>query len=73
VRVAATVSGKLAAMRCERAWGTGSVLTAKRPLETKERDDKGLIALSLSLATSVAKVLFPFLLFVPEPEPAFCA
>jgi len=73
VRVAAAMSGKEAAMRRARAWGAGLDLGAKKRLEAWGRDDGVFISLFLSLATSVAEVLFVFLLFFPGPEPAACA
>ena len=45
----------------------------KKCLEAKGRDDEGFIALSLSLATSVAEAPFVFLLFFPGPEQGACA
>jgi len=64
--------GKVAALRCPRAWGTGSVLTAKKRLEAKGRDHGGFIALGPSLAISKADVLFALWPFDPRPEPAAC-
>jgi len=60
-------------MRRARAWGEGLDLGAKKRLEAWGRDDGVFISLFLSLATSVAEVLFVFLLFLPGPEPAACA
>ena len=60
VRVAAAMSGKKAAMRMARAWGSGLDLGAKKRLEAWGRDDGVFISLIPSLATSVAEVLFVF-------------
>jgi len=60
-------------MRCVSAWGTGLVLTAKKGLEARERDDGGFIVLSPSLATGGADVLLVVLDFDPGPQPAACA
>ena len=70
VRVAAARSGKVGSMHCARAWGTGSILAAKKHLEAKGRDDGGFISLSPSLASSMAEFVFVFFVFVPGPEPA---
>jgi len=72
-RVAAAKSGKVEAMRWARAWSAGLDLEAKNRLEAWGRDYGVFISLALSLATSVAEVLFlPRVLF-PGSEPAACA
>ena len=65
VRVAAAMSGKVAAMRCERAWGARLYLAAKKPLEAKGRDNGVLISLSTSLATTLAEASFVFRFLFP--------
>ena len=62
-RVAAAMSGKVAAMRCAKAWGAGLVLLAKKAIEAKGSDDGVFLSLSPSVAISVAEVLFPFFFF----------
>jgi len=47
-------------MRCARAYGAGYVLPAKTCLEPKGRAEGNFILESVSLATSVAYVLFVF-------------
>lgn len=56
-----------------KAMRDGSLLTANKHLEVKGRDVGGLIALPPSLATSVAKVVFAFLLLFPQPVLPTCA
>ena len=73
VRVAAALSGKVAAMRCTRAWGARLDLVAKTRLDAKGRDDGVVISLSASLPTCVAQGPFDFHFFFPRPEPAGCA
>ena len=53
--MAATMSGRVAAMPVPRGWGTRSVLAAKKCLEANGRDDGVFISLSPFLATSVAE------------------
>jgi len=72
-RVAAAISGKVEAMRWAGAWGPGWDLEAKNRLEAWGRDDWVFVSQSLSLATSLAEVLFVPRFFFPGPEPAACA
>jgi len=65
VRVAVAMSEKVAAMCCARALGTVLVLAAKKDLEAKRRADRCFIALSPSLATSVAEAFMFFMLLDP--------
>ena len=73
--MAATMSGRVAAMHCPRAWRLVSVLTVQKRLEDKGRDDRGFIFLSPSLTTLVAEAFFPFLflLSLPGLELAACS
>jgi len=73
VRVAAAMSGKVAAIHCAKACRAGSVLAAKKRLEANESEEVDFILLSPSLATSVAEVRFVLFFLLPGPEPAACA
>ena len=73
VRVAAAMSGTVAAMGCTSAWGTRSVLTANTGLEAKGRDAVCFYSFFPSLATSVAKAFLFLMPLVPSLEPASCA